>query len=52
MLFLRREFLHEVLHEVGAIAGEHVDDGNLNHGVAAGLLAHGGAGYVDEYLTG
>lgn len=46
------ELLHKVLHEVGAVAGEHVDDGNLNHGVAAGLLAHGGAGYVDEYLTG
>ena len=31
---------------------EHVDDGNLYHRVGTGLLAHGGAGYIDQYLTG
>lgn len=39
-------------YEVFAVAGEEVDDGHFNHGVAAGLLAHGGAGHADEYLTG
>ena len=41
-----------MLDEVGAVAGEHVDNGNLYHGVAAGLEAHRGAGYVNQYLTG
>ena len=43
--------LHQVLDEVGAFAGQHVDDGNLDHGVAAGLLAQAGAGHVDEHLS-
>jgi hypothetical protein len=37
--------------EVGAVAWEHVDDGNLDHRVAGGLEAHRGAGHVDQYLT-
>ena len=37
--------------EVCTLAGEHVDDGNLDHCVAAGLEAHGGASHVDKYLT-
>ena len=38
--------------EVGTLAGEHVDDGNFNHRVAAGLQTHRGAGNVDQHLTG
>ena len=41
-----------MLNEVGAIAGEHIDDRNLNHRIAAGLKAHRGTGHVDKYLTG
>ena len=40
-----------MLDEVGAVAGEHVDDGDLNHRVAAWLEAHGGTGNVDQDLT-
>ena len=45
------ERLYQMLDEVCAFAGEHVDDGNLYHRIAAGLQAHRGTGYVDEYLT-
>lgn len=45
------EALHKVLDEVGTVAGEHIDDGYLDHCVAARLQAHGGTGYVDEYLA-
>ena len=38
--------------EVGAVAGEHVDDGNLDHRVAGGLEAHRGASHIDQHLTG
>ena len=41
-----------MFHEVSPLAGEHIDDGNLNHRVASGLLAHGGTGHVDQHLTG
>lgn len=34
-----------------AITGQEVDDGDLDHGIAAGLLVHGGAGHADEDLT-
>ena len=44
--------LYQMLDEVGTVAWEHVDDGNLNHRVASGLEAHRGAGHVDQYLTG
>ena len=44
--------LYQMFDEVGAVAWEHVDDGNLNHRVAGGLEAHRGAGHVDQYLTG
>ena len=37
--------------EVFAVAGQHVDDRNLNHRVAAGLQTHGGTGNVDKHLT-
>ena len=37
--------------EVSSVTGEHVDDGNLDHRIAAGLQAHGGAGHIDENLT-
>ena len=40
-----------MLDEVGTVAREHVDDGNLDHRVAAGLEAHGGTGNVDQDLT-
>ena len=40
---MRDEFL--------AVAFEIVNYGNLDHGVATGLLAHGGASHIDEYLT-
>lgn len=43
---------NEMADDVLALAGEHVDDGQLNHGVAAGLLTHGGTGHVNEYLGG
>ena len=45
------EELYQMLDEVSAITGEHVDDRNLDHRVATGLQAHGGTGYIDEYLT-
>lgn len=41
---MRDEFL--------AVAFEIVNYGDLNHGVATGLLAHGGASHIDEHLTG
>ena len=37
--------------EVFAVAGKHVDDGYLDHRVASGLQAHGGASHVDQHLT-
>ena len=37
--------------EVGTIAREHVDNGNLDHGVASGLQTHRGTGHVDQHLT-
>ena len=44
-----------ILHECGdnflASAGEHVDDWNLGHGVAAWLQTEGGASHVDQYLS-
>ena len=40
--------LHQVLDEVFALAGQHVDDGYLDHGVAGGLQAHGGAGHAHQ----
>ena len=33
------------------VAGKHVDDGNLNHRIAAGLQTHGSTGNVDKHLT-
>ena len=41
---MRDEFL--------AVAFKIVNHRNLDHGVATGLLAHGGASHIDEYLTG
>ena len=47
--------LKTILHECGdnflASAGEHVDDWNLGHGVAAWLQTEGGASHVDQYLS-
>ena len=40
-----------MLDEIGAVAWQHVDDGNLNHRVAAWLQAHRGASHVDKHLT-
>ena len=40
-----------MFNEVGTIAREHVDDGNLDHRVAAWLQAHGSTGHIDQYLT-
>ena len=40
-----------MLDEVCAFAGEHVDDGNFHHRVAAGLQTHGSTGNVDEHLS-
>ena len=37
--------------KVCTLAWEHVDDGDFDHGVAAGLQTHRGTGYVDEHLT-
>ena len=37
-IFLLLDFvLYEMLNKVGAVAGEHVDDGDLDHRVASGL---------------
>ena len=44
--------LYQMFDEVGAVAWEHVDDGNLDHRVAGGLEAHRGASDIDQYLTG
>ena len=44
--------LYQMLDEVGTVAWEHVDDGNLNHRVAGGLEAHRGASHIDKNLTG
>ena len=44
--------LYKMADEILLVTLEHVDDGNLDHRVASGLLAHGSAGHVDEYLTG
>ena len=41
-----------MLDEVGTVAGQHVDNRNLDHGVTAGLQAHRGTGYIDQYLSG
>ena len=43
--------LNKVLDEVFTLTRQHVDDGNLNHCVAAGLQTHGGTGHIDQYLT-
>ena len=43
--------LYQMLDKVGTVAGEHIDDGNLDHCVAAGLETHGGAGNVNQDLT-
>ena len=43
--------LYQMFDEVGAVAWEHVDDGNLDHRVAGGLEAHRGASDIDQYLT-
>ena len=40
-----------MLDEVGTVAREHVDNGNLDHGVASGLQTHRGASHVNQYLT-
>jgi len=40
-----------MLDEVSTVARQHVDDGNLNHGVAGRLQAHRGTSNVDQYLT-
>ena len=37
--------------EVGTVAGEHVDDGNLNHRIATWLEPHGSAGHINKHLT-
>ena len=44
--------LYQMFDEVGAVAWEHVDDGNLDHRVAGGLEAHRGASDIDQNLTG
>ena len=44
-------FLYQVLDEVGTVAWQHVDDRNLDHGVATWLQAHRGTSYVDQHLT-
>ena len=44
--------LYKMLDEVGTVAWEHVDDGNLDHRVASGLETLGGTGNVDEHLSG
>ena len=38
--------------ELLAVAFEIVNYGDLDHGVATGLLAHGCAGHIDKHLTG
>ena len=48
---LKIETLYEVADDVLAVAGEVVDDGNLNHRVATWLLAHGGTSHIDEHLS-
>ena len=44
--------LYQMFDEVGAVAWEHVDDGNLDHRVAGRLEAHGGTSDIDQNLTG
>ena len=41
-----------MLDEVGTVAWQHVDDGNLNHRVAAWLQTLRGTSHVDQYLSG
>ena len=50
--FISIRYLHQMADEVLTVARQHVDDGNLDHRVAAGLETHGGASHVDEHLTG
>ena len=45
-------FSHQVCYQLLAVAVEHIDDGNLDHGVRTRLLAHGSASHVHEHLTG
>lgn len=37
--------------KVCAFTGQHVDDRQFNHGVATGLLTHGGTSHIDQYLS-
>ena len=34
-----------------AVAGQHVDDRDFNHGVASRALLHGSTGHVDQHLS-
>ena len=52
IILIHKYSLHQMLDEIGTFAWEHVDDGELDHRVAAGLLTHGSTGYVDQYLGG
>ena len=40
-----------MLDEVGAVAWQHINDGNLNHGVAARLQTHRSTSHINQYLT-
>ena len=48
---MQKTILHECGDKFLASAGEHVDDWNLWHGVAAWLQTEGGASHVDQYLS-
>ena len=60
MLALRMVFLSEatvfyldkVTNDVFFVAWQHVDNGNLNHGVGSWLLFECGTTHVDQYLCG
>ena len=43
--------LYQCPYEVFSIALEHVDDGYLYHGIAAGLQTHGSTGHIYQHLT-
>ena len=43
--------LYQMAYQILAIARQHIDNRNLNHGVATRLLMHGSTSHVDQHLT-
>ena len=51
-IFIYDQILNKMRDELLAVAFEIVNHWNLNHSVAAGLLAHRGTSHVDKHLAG